>query len=520
MSSFLLIVNCQFNDTIASLLTTSAAESVVHPAWDKHIKDLEHLLEIDLERVELDAAAASVTLISGSNNGTLAQDLLRVRQDIDRLVSSVKEVEGELGRTKDKIAEDERDIQQKNAAMETEKFLDGLHRGKVNMKVDYVTGQLVARPKSPSSLKKKGNRRKRRMQSAAVGKGNATALLQDDGLNGTSASAVSRLATGTANVPPAESRRQQPQPTKPQLGKKKAQSNEGYDEVVNAAANGDNNMDDDEFMEQKKKASETVRQHIESHPDIQSRIKEEMEFLRSGSDPAVLNFDGNLMLDIVKLAMTASLFGLAAVFMKLPPTAGFLVGGMLIGPSCLDIVGEIHQVQTLAQFGAIFLLFEQGLLYSQTYSGEQPRISSPAANEEQDDADNTQDVDEMMVLPTSLPRMELSVYSRKGVATGSNNQTMTSTPPESLSLSTAPSFIFEDDHDPNVVGSIILILLVFVALSVVVLTNVATSVPEAIMVSCTIALCSTTIVSETLQAAHLADTQWGIGVLKMIVSAV
>jgi hypothetical protein len=38
------------------------------------------------------------------------------------------------------------------------------------------------------------------------------------------------------------------------------------------------------------------------------------------------------------------------------------------------------------------------------------------------------------------------------------------------------------------------------------------------MVSCTIAICSTTIVAESLLSAHISDTPWGIGVLKMVVS--
>jgi hypothetical protein len=268
-----------------------------------------------------------------------------------------------------------------------------------------------------------------------------------------------------------------------------------WDEVVNAAT-----MDDDDVLQaqEKKRASESLRQHIASHPDIKTRIQQEVEYLKSGSDPAVLTFDVHLMLDIVKLAMTASLFGLAAVFLRLPPTAGFLLGGMMIGPSCLDLIGEIHQVQTLAQFGTIFLLFEQGLLYSQTYNEENPFSSG----------DSTDEAPDRTIYTVSSSSEPSTLHSRnKGPS-----------PRSTRTVRRPPSFLAEDDHDPHVVGSIILILLVFVALVVVIFTNVAASVPEAVMVSCTIAICSTTIVAESLETAHIANTHWGIGVMKMIVS--
>lgn len=476
--SILSSVSSQVNFT-ALVTNDTIASNLVHPAWDKHIKDLEHLLEVDLERVELDAKDAAS--VAAQPNGTnLADDLLRVRLDIDRLVSSVKEVEEELGRTQHKIDEEEKDIAQKNAEIETEKFLDGLHRGKLNVKVDYVTGQLVSKPKS---LKRKT----KRVQNTMATKQDATVT------NSTSASRVDRSLTRAVS---SDSMHRMPLVT-PQI-------HQGFNEVVNAAAG---NTDDDEFVEQKKKASETVRQHIETHPDLQTRIKEEMEFLKSGSDPAVLFVDLDLMLDIVKLAMTASLFGLAAVFLKLPPTAGFLIGGMMIGPSCFDVVGEIHQVQTLAQFGAIFLLFEQGLLYSQTYSDE----SFHGTNDEE--TIDEPDEGEIDILPPMTSGDPRNTPIHRGHAKQ----------PEKISEPTLPQtqgLLSGDDHDPNIVGSIILILLVFVALAVVVLTGVANSISEATMVSCTIALCSTTIITETLQAAHIADTHWGIGVLKMIVSLV
>lgn len=460
------------NGTIFSAVDDSSL-AAIHPDWDSHIKDLERLLEVDLAQMERDAREAVGT--QRQPNETLAEDLSQIRLDIDRLVASIKDVEAELGKTKHKIDEEEHNVQQMNAQMETERFLDGLHRGKLAVKVDYVTGELVSKP-----LRSDKKLRSRRTKPAS--------------LNTTTTSYLAMTNTTYSIAPEGH------------VGSTLFSTASDLDEVANAEAHGADN--DDQFLLRNKLASETVRQHIESHPHIKSRIKEEMEFLKSGHDPAVLNFDARLMLNIVKLAMTASLFGLAAVFLKLPPTAGFLLGGMLIGPSCLDLLGEIHQVQTLAQFGAIFLLFEQGLLYAQTYSDDPiPSHDSPY----DEDPSPMESPLESPVIPS--PSNNLRIHSRfspsyrKGILVPKQ------------ALPHAPSFFDADDgHDPTVVGFIILTLLVFVGLSVVFFTNVADTVIEAIMVSCTIAVCSTTIVSETLQAAHIADTSWGVGVLKMIVS--
>lgn len=436
--------------------------NLIHADWDTHIQDLEHLLESDLERIQNDASSAVEP--RHVNSTILAEDLMHIRQDIERLVQSVKDVELELGASKQKIDEEGRHVQERAAEVETEKFIENLHRKKTKVKVDYITGQFVHSKLKPTS------------QAAGGGK--------DYHVNATMTKPLNSIRNDDIQT--------------------QERPRESVDEASMLYSPTSNNDDDDAFIGEKKDASETVRQHIKSHPDVKSRIKEEMKFLKMESDPAVFKFDTELMLDVVKLAITASLFGLAAVFLKLPPSAGFLLGGMLIGPSCFDLLGEIHQVRTLAQFGAVFLLFEQGLLYSQTYIDESwssvnnddislamQELTCPSATES-----------------SNFSRQDNALHPRKGYSQSVNSPS---------AETSAPSFL-EDDHDPNVVGFILLILLIFVALVVVVLTDVAASAAEAIMVSSTIALCSSTIITETLEAANIAHTQWGVGVLKMIVS--
>lgn len=50
--------------------------------------------------------------------------------------------------------------------------------------------------------------------------------------------------------------------------------------------------------------------------------------------------------------------------LRLPPTLGFMMTGMLIGPHGLRLVGDTHQVEELADLGVTLLLFVIGLEFS------------------------------------------------------------------------------------------------------------------------------------------------------------
>src|SRR5688572_11759565 len=52
--------------------------------------------------------------------------------------------------------------------------------------------------------------------------------------------------------------------------------------------------------------------------------------------------------------------------LRLPPVAGFLVTGVLIGPGGLGIVRDPATVRTLAEIGVVLLLFTVGLEFSLT----------------------------------------------------------------------------------------------------------------------------------------------------------
>ena len=45
----------------------------------------------------------------------------------------------------------------------------------------------------------------------------------------------------------------------------------------------------------------------------------------------------------------------------MPPIVGYIAGGVLVGPMGWGLVHNVVQVETLAQFGSIFFLFEHGV---------------------------------------------------------------------------------------------------------------------------------------------------------------
>jgi monovalent cation:H+ antiporter-2, CPA2 family len=74
--------------------------------------------------------------------------------------------------------------------------------------------------------------------------------------------------------------------------------------------------------------------------------------------------DFRLIIDLVSILAAAAVGGVAAGLAGLPPLLGYLVGGIIVGPTGLGLIKELIQVETLAQFGAAFLLFALGVEFS------------------------------------------------------------------------------------------------------------------------------------------------------------
>jgi monovalent cation:H+ antiporter-2, CPA2 family len=74
--------------------------------------------------------------------------------------------------------------------------------------------------------------------------------------------------------------------------------------------------------------------------------------------------DFRLIVDLVSILAAAAVGGVAAGLAGLPPLLGYIVGGIIVGPTGLGLIKELIQVETLAQFGAAFLLFALGVEFS------------------------------------------------------------------------------------------------------------------------------------------------------------
>ncbi|MGB8701517.1 MAG: cation:proton antiporter [Thermosynechococcaceae cyanobacterium] len=74
--------------------------------------------------------------------------------------------------------------------------------------------------------------------------------------------------------------------------------------------------------------------------------------------------DFRLILDLVTVLGVAAVGGLLAALFRQPVLLGYLLGGVIVGPSGLGLIKEVVQVETLAQFGVAFLLFALGVEFS------------------------------------------------------------------------------------------------------------------------------------------------------------
>jgi len=85
---------------------------------------------------------------------------------------------------------------------------------------------------------------------------------------------------------------------------------------------------------------------------------------RSGTAQMELKEDFALISDLVQLIVAAALGGLLFGLLRLPVILGYLVAGSVVGPGGMGLIDELVQVETLAQFGVVFLLFVLGIEFN------------------------------------------------------------------------------------------------------------------------------------------------------------
>ena len=77
-----------------------------------------------------------------------------------------------------------------------------------------------------------------------------------------------------------------------------------------------------------------------------------------------LQQDLRLISDLVIILVSAAIGALLFTLLGQPLITGYLIAGSMVGPGGLGLVVELVQVETLAQFGIIFLLFALGVEFS------------------------------------------------------------------------------------------------------------------------------------------------------------
>ncbi|XP_058104690.1 K(+) efflux antiporter 5 [Magnolia sinica] len=80
----------------------------------------------------------------------------------------------------------------------------------------------------------------------------------------------------------------------------------------------------------------------------------------------VFQVDLRFISDLVVVIVSATIGGIAFSCVGQPVIVGYLLAGSFIGPGGLNFVSEMVQVETVAQFGVVFLLFALGLEFSLT----------------------------------------------------------------------------------------------------------------------------------------------------------
>ncbi|KAL7683183.1 putative cation/H+ exchanger, sodium/solute symporter superfamily [Plasmopara halstedii] len=104
--------------------------------------------------------------------------------------------------------------------------------------------------------------------------------------------------------------------------------------------------------------------HLKNTMGLNAKQLKKLEAAEKKADPAVLHYDMELLAQVAVLLGISAIGGIIATYCNIPPHAGYVLGGALVGPSCLGVVRLYKEVETISLFGSVFLLFGHGASYS------------------------------------------------------------------------------------------------------------------------------------------------------------
>lgn len=81
-------------------------------------------------------------------------------------------------------------------------------------------------------------------------------------------------------------------------------------------------------------------------------------------DSTMPRADHHFIKDLVSVVMLSLPCGWICTLLSLPPMFGYIMCGVLLGPSCLNSIKSMVQVETLGELGVFFTLFVVGLEFS------------------------------------------------------------------------------------------------------------------------------------------------------------
>ncbi|XP_028413313.1 transmembrane and coiled-coil domain-containing protein 3-like isoform X2 [Dendronephthya gigantea] len=86
--------------------------------------------------------------------------------------------------------------------------------------------------------------------------------------------------------------------------------------------------------------------------------------LSKPNDPTLPHEDRHLIQNVISIIIVSFLFALVCNIFHMPTMFGFVLAGMILGPTGINVIQSVVQIETLGEFGVFLILFSLGLEFS------------------------------------------------------------------------------------------------------------------------------------------------------------